>query len=303
MTMMDQETFLNLPTEEVAELVRAVGPQVCVFPLNGTRRWFLLEHADKVQNTDTQTYVDKIVKGYIETYRLCFTYGLDTLLSPVFGGELFSRGDEYIKMTVDGISRVATDPGFLAFYQEHQVRVRFYGDYRKQFSGTPFAYMIDLFDDAMNQTAHNDRYRLFYGVFGNDATETIAEISVEHFQKTGTIPSRRKLVEQYYGEYVDAATLFIGFDKFSVFDYPLLGLGRENLYFTVAPSLYLSDTQLRTILYDHIYLRQVEEPGYANMTKEDFLWMKNFYQVNHEHTQGIGKIAGNIWYPIAQVVE
>ena len=303
MTMMDQETFLNLPTEEVAELVRAAGPQVCVFPLNGTRRWFLLEHADKVQNTDTQTYVDKIVKGYIETYRLCFTYGLDTLLSPVFGGELFSRGDEYIKMTVDGISRVATDPGFLAFYQEHQVRVRFYGDYRKQFSGTPFAYMIDLFDDAMNQTAHNDRYRLFYGVFGNDATETIAEISVEHFQKTGTIPSRRKLVEQYYGEYVDAATLFIGFDKFSVFDYPLLGLGRENLYFTVAPSLYLSDTQLRTILYDHIYLRQVEEPGYANMTKEDFLWMKNFYQVNREHTQGIGKIAGNIWYPIAQVVE
>jgi len=303
MTIMDQETFLNLPTDEVANLVRATEAQVCVFPLNGTRRWFLLEHADKVQNTDTQTYVDKIVKGYIETYRLCFTYGLDTLLSPVFGGELFSRGDEYIKMTVDGISRVATDPGFLSFYQEHQVRVRFYGDYRKQFSGTPFAYMIDLFDDVIKQTASNERYRLFYGVFGNDATETIAEISVNHFQKTGAIPSRRELVEQYYGEYVDPATLFIGFDKFSVFDYPLLGLGRENLYFTVAPSLYLNDVQLRTILYDHIYLRQVEEPSYSSMTKQDFIQMKNFYRVNREHTLGIGKIAGNIWYPIAQVVE
>ena len=38
------EEFLNLPVEEVAKAVRAKSPKSIVFPFNGTRRWFLLEH-------------------------------------------------------------------------------------------------------------------------------------------------------------------------------------------------------------------------------------------------------------------
>ena len=47
--MISFERFLKLPPEQVASLVNAAGQKVCVFPVNGTRRWFMLEHADKIE--------------------------------------------------------------------------------------------------------------------------------------------------------------------------------------------------------------------------------------------------------------
>lgn len=298
----DLDTFLKLPTEEVASLVRAAGPQVCVFPINGTRRWFMLEHGTEIKGDPIQAYMNITGKKHIDLYQLCFEHGLDTLLTPIFGSELLARGDEYIqKVGGEGLARLATHPDFLSFYEKYKVRVRFYGDYRKQLAQTPFAYLSDLFDQITQETVHNNRYRLFYGVFANDATETIAELSVHHFQLTGSIPSRKELVEQYYGEYVEPATLFIGFDKFTVFDYPLLGLGEENVYFTVAPSLYLSETPLRYILYDHLFERKIAEKNYVDMSIHEKNFMKRYYEANIKSVQGIGKSAVSLWYPIPTV--
>ncbi len=150
---------------------------------------------------------------------------------------------------------------------------------------------------SLKQTRKNNKYRLFYGVFGTDATEAIAKLSVEYHQNTGRIPTRHELIEMYYGEYIEKANIFIGFEKFSVFDYPMLNLGGESLYFTVAPSLYMSERQLRNILYDHIYLRPLQEPDYFKMPAEDFEMMRKFYETNREKTFGIGDVHGGIWYP------
>ena len=299
---MDLETFLNLPTPEVAKLVRAAGPQVCVFPINGTRRWFALEHGDKIQGDPTDAYMDITGKRHIEIYQMCFDHGLDTLLTPIFGSELLTRGDEYVrKIGGEGLARLATHPDFTNFYNEHKIRVRFYGDYRKQLAGTPFAYLSDLFDQATALTSRNESYRLFYGVFANDATEAIAELSVQHFQKTGQTPSRRELVEYYYGEHIEPVSLFIGFDKFSVFDYPLLGLGEEDLYFTAAPSLYMTETGLRNILYDSLYLRSAKEQEYDEMKPPDWSFMKEFYRENIDRIFGLGTLQNSMWYPYWEI--
>jgi tuberculosinol/isotuberculosinol synthase len=301
MAIIDKETFLNLPTGEVAKFVRAAGPQVCVFPVNGTRRWLMLEHGNNIEGDAAQAYFDIATKKHIELFQMCFDYGLDTLLTPIFGSEVLTRGDEYMqKIGAGGLAQPATNTDLLSFYEEYKVSVRFYGDYRKQLAGTAFTYLHDLYDDLTKNTLQNNRYRLFYGVFANDATETIAELSVQHFQKTGRIPSRRELVEQYYGEYIDPATLFIGFDRFSIFDYPLLGLGEEDLYFTVAPSLYLTENQLRHILYDHLFSRRVDEVDYATMPKEQFRFMDDFYRIHRQDTFGVGQLHHGIWYPLFQ---
>ena len=44
MEHLDREKFINLPVDEVAKIVRGDRPKTCVFPFNGTRRWFLLEY-------------------------------------------------------------------------------------------------------------------------------------------------------------------------------------------------------------------------------------------------------------------
>lgn len=288
---MEIETFQDLPVEEVARLVRANGPKVCVFPINGTRRWFLLEAEGR------QDYMDLTASRHIEIYRMLFAHGLDTLLAPMFGPDLMERGPEYVELAVDGLARLATHPDFLKLYQDCSLRVRFYGDYRKIFAPTPHAHVVDLFDQITAQTMENDRGRLFFGVFANNAAETIAELSIHYYRQHSRSPDERQLVEMYYGEQVGPASLFIGFDKFSAFDMPLIASDNTDLYFTVSPSLYLAQRQLRAILYDHIYLRQVPEPDYEGLPASAVAAMKDFYRANAETVLGLGVLRDGIWYP------
>jgi tuberculosinol/isotuberculosinol synthase len=297
------ETFQNLPTAEVARLVRAAGPKVCVFPINGTRRWFMLEHSPEQKEDFLASYLNMVVQRHIELYRLLFDHGLDTLLTPAFGPDIMGREQGYVQMAAEGLARLTKHPDFLKFYETYQVRVRFYGDYRKFFGPTPYAYLADLFDEVTARTVAHDRHRLFFGLFAHDATETIAELAVNYHAEYGRVPDKRTLVELYYGEHVGAVDLFIGFDKFCAFDMPLVATGSEDLYFTVSPSPYLTERQLRDILYDHLYTRREEEPDYEAMGPDDWAWMRDFYRANSEKTLGVGikQKRGGFWYPLPQM--
>jgi tuberculosinol/isotuberculosinol synthase len=301
--MVDAATFHQLSVADVAGLVRAAGPKVCVFPINGTRRWFLLEHSLDEADGPLSAYLDVAGLRHIELYRLLFDHGLDTLLTPVFGPDLIERGEDYMRMAAEGLARLATHPDFLGFYKAYQVRVRFYGDHRKFLASTPLAYLSELFDQATERTLAHDRYRLFFGVCAHDATETVAEQAVQYHAEHGRVPDKRSLVVLYYGEYVAPVDFFIGFDKFCAFDMPLVATGNEDLYFTVSPSPYLSEAQLRAILYDHLYSRRGEEPDYSEMGPEAWALMREFYRANCDRTLGVGarQEDGGYWYPLPQV--
>lgn len=299
---MNIDTFLGLPNSELAARVRAAGPLVCVFPINGTRRWFLLEHPPDGDADMLQAYLDVVEQRHIDLYKLIFDHGIDYLLTPAFGPDLLERGDDYISIAAEGLARLATHERFLSFYREYDVRVRFYGDYRRYFGGTPHAYLCDLFDDLAARTQAHTRHRLFIGLFGNDAAENIAQLAVQYHDAHGRVPDKRTLVELYYGEYVPSVNFFIGFDRFAAFDMPLLATGEEDLYFTVSPSPYLSARQLREILYDHLYTRP-GDADYSAMNAEDWALMRAFYHANQDRTLGIGarQSRGGYWYPLPHV--
>jgi tuberculosinol/isotuberculosinol synthase len=298
---MDYEEFQLLSTAEVARLVRQDGNRGCVFPINGTRRWFLLEHMPSPGEDWLPAYMEVARRRHVELYQLLFDHGLDTLLTPIFGPDLLERGGPYAQVFVDGLAQLATHPDLQAFYEAYEVRVRFYGDHHKFFGPTPFAYLSDLFDEATARTAANDRHRLFYGVCAHDAAETLAELSVSYYTRHGRVPDKRTLVELYYGEYVEPVNLFIGFDKFCTFDMPLVATGNQDLYFTVCPSPYLTEKQLRAMLYDHLYSRRGGEPDYETMPAEDWGFMHEFYRINRDRTLGLGAKRGQIWYPLPAV--
>ena len=289
--MLPLSEFLGLQTEEIARLARAAGSLVCVFPINGTRRWYLLESGGG------QDYLKMTADRHVEVYRMVFSHGIHTILAPVFGPDLLKRGTEYVEMAVEGLTWLATNPAFLDFYREYGVRVRFYGDYRKQLASTPYAHLCDLFDRVTMQTMENDRHRLFFGVFANSATEAVAEYSVRHYSEHGRAPNERQLIEMYYGEYIEPVNLFIGFDKFWVFDMPLLPTENTDLYFTISPSLYLNDRQLRAILYDHLYARQAPEPDYETLSLQARDRLQAFYRANADAVFGLGNLCDGIWYP------
>jgi len=296
--MIPIESFLQLHTAEVAALVRATGHKVCVFPVNGTRRWFMLEHGDQSGNDFVEAYMEASIKNHVELCAMIFDHGIDTVLAPVFGRELMQRGDEYTKRVgMDGLVRTATDRHYREFFEKYNVRVRFYGDYQEVLTGTPYEYTLRSIYEVTEATKQNSRFRLFFGVFADEATDTIARLSVEHYLALGAIPNKQTLVQKYYGEDLPPVSIFIGFDKFSVFDMPLLSTGAEDLYFSLSPSPYMTQRQLRTILYDHIYVRRTPEPDYTKLKANELNWLRNYYRTNKDYALGVGKLKFNLWFP------
>ncbi|MBN1875953.1 MAG: diterpene synthase [Anaerolineae bacterium] len=299
---MEFETFQALPTAEIARLVQKAGPKTCVFPLKGTRRWFMLEYPE-AQANDLETYLEAVTKRHIEIYQMIFDYGIDTLLTPSFDMPLMERGQAYMQMIVKGFAGLATRPDFLDFYDRYGVSVHFYGNYRKYLSATPYADLIESFIEVQNKTQTYSHHRIFFGMFVHDEVETIADLTISYYQKYGHTPSKRALIEAYYGEYIEPVNLFITFGKFRTFDMPLIATGKEDLYFTVSPSPCLTETQLRHILYDHLYARRRSNPDYSTMHAHDKQLMREFYQANLGKTLGIGDWhkQWNAWYPLPQV--
>ncbi len=296
--MISFEHFLQLPTDEVAALVRATGQKVCVFPVNGTRRWFILEHENEIGNDFFESYVDISIKNHVELCAMLFDHGIDTILAPVFGRELMQRGDEYTqRVGIDGLVRTATDKNYRDFFEQYNVKVRFYGDYRDILTGTPYEYALKSIYEVTETTKHNTDFRLFFGVFADEVTETISRLSVEHFLAQGSVPDKQTLIRKYYGEDIPAVSLFIGFDKFSVYDMPLLATGAEDLYFSISPSPYMTEHQLRAILYDHIYTRRTPEPDYTKLSSDELNWLRNYYRRNKDYAFGVGKLKFNLWFP------
>ena len=296
--MIPFEHFLELPVEDIAARVRATGHKVCVFPVNGTRRWFMLEHGDKIGNDFFEAYMEVSIRNHVGLCKMLFDHGIETILAPVFGRELMRRGDEYTKRVgIDGLVRTATDPIYREFFEAYNVKVRFYGDYRDVLSGTDYEYGLKSIYELTEVTKQHTRFQLFFGVFADEATETIARLSVEHYLAHGSVPDQEALVRKYYGEDLPPVSLFIGFDKFSVFDMPLLASGEEDLYFSASPSPYMTERQLRAILYDHIYVRRMAEPDYAKLTEEELGWLREYYRTNKDYAFGVGKLKFNLWLP------
>jgi tuberculosinol/isotuberculosinol synthase len=296
--MIPFEQFLQLPSEEVAALVRSTGQKLCVFPVNGTRRWFILEHAEKVKDDFFEAYMDISIRNHVELCAMLFDHGIDSILAPVFGRELMNRGDEYTqRVGIDGLVRTATDKNYRDFFEQYNVKVRFYGDYRDVLTGTPYEYALSSIYEVTEATKYNNRFRLFFGVFADEVTETVSRLSVEHYLAEGSIPDKQTLVRKYYGEDMLPVSLFIGFDKFSVFDMPLLATGEEDLYFSLSPSPYMTECQLRTILYDHIYVRRIPEPDYTKLTADELDWLRDYYRKNKDFALGVGKLKFNLWFP------
>ena len=294
--MIPLERFIELPTTDIAERVKATGHKVCGFPVNGTRRWFMLEHADKIGDDFIGAYMDISIKNHVELCSMLYDHGIRTILAPVFGRELMQRGDEYTKRVgMDGLVRTATDKNYRDFFKEYNVRVRFYGDYRDLLTGTEFEYALNSIYEVMDDTKNNTGHNLFFGVFADDAANTIARLSVEHYLAHNAIPDKNTLIRKYYGDDVPSVSLFIGFDKFSMFDMPLVTTGNEDLYFSMSPSPYMTERQLRAILYDHIYVRRVPEPDYTKMSAEELSWLREYYRNNKDHAFGVGKLKYNIW--------
>jgi tuberculosinol/isotuberculosinol synthase len=284
--MVNFEAFQNLPTHEVADMVRSSGTKVCAFPTDGTRRWYLLEHPG---DSSTEEFLDIEMKRHIELYKLFFDHGVDTIIAPVVRPDLMDRKDGYWLGALSGLALMANHSDFLEFYRNYNIRLHIYGEYRDYLYKEHYEDLLECFDEITSLTRSHKRHHLFFGLFLGDPTESITKLTINFHLKNGIAPNKRELIEMFYGEYVDPVDIFIGFGRFCIHDAPLL-LGNEDLYFTLSPSLYMTQQQLRRILYDHLYKKQKKMLDYNCLGSEEKDKMRKYY---HDKSDEIFRVGEN----------
>jgi hypothetical protein len=282
-----------LPTLEIARLVHAAGPQTCIIPINGTRRWYRFEHSN--DNMSMEHYIDEIGATYIRLFSMLYEHGIDTIISPAYGDELLTRGEEYVNTSLLYGLPILETTDFINFYKYYDIQFRFYGNYQTALKRPVYAPLLALLERISNITINNSKRRLFFGLFANDATEQVGKLAIDFYLREKRYPDRTEIIRLYYGEYVEPATIYIGFEKPTVFDYTLLSLGNESLYFTVAPTPYLNSQSLRKILYDHLYRRGIKDPEWDQLSDIDLNALRSYYRSEQENVIGIGEIIRGTW--------
>ena len=73
--------------------------------------------------------------------------------------------------------------------------------------------------------------------------------------------------------------------------------GEEDLYFSLSPSPYMTQHQLRAILYDHLFVRPVPKPDYTELPEDALDWLREYYRKNKDFAFGVGKLKFDLWTP------
>jgi hypothetical protein len=271
------------------------------WPFNGTRRWYLLQRRT---DPDIGDYVTAVIRRQAEQHRMVFEHGARAILAPCFGYELLGRGEEYTRTVLGGLLKLGDDDVNQKMFADG-VRLRFYGDYEEVLDTPEFRPLLKACEDLMAATASGDGALLLIGLFADSPHERLARLSFEFARVRGRPPSRRELIERYYGVHVPDLSLYLGFSQPALFDVPLITSGMEDLYATMTPSPELTERQWREILYDHLVLRRVPEADYESLSEEALAELTRYNQTYRETTFGVGRVdpLTGLWNPLLPTSE
>lgn len=309
MTREDFAWFQSLDKREIAAIVRERGPKTAVFAAGGTTRWFILNYLDGWPGDMSywQGYLRQGGQQFLRIAQMFFDHGVRTLFThAIVPGQLEGRDERYVRLALtSGMERVATTPDFVRFYEENDVRVRFFGNYRRVLEGSEYKGALDRFDEAEDRTRANDRHLLYWGFNSQeDQITPILELAAQFYRDHGRAPNREDVVKLYYGETVEPVDIYVGFNRprTSGLMPPLLE-GRVDLYFTVGLSFDFSERQLRSILYDHLFARRGRHRDYTELPSGAFAEMQAYYRLNQGGVTGVGRRyePGAIWHSTSQV--
>jgi hypothetical protein len=237
--------WLHLDDQHIAGLVAQKAATAAIY-LNGTRRWFLSQNKSWAEYAKTT--------GTAQRSLSCMFYGhgLQTLIQPLLGYDLLSRGHDYLKLAVEqGLMELVSED-YRSWFHELEIRVNLYGNWVAPLTEMGFAPVVEALQELISETNHYTRYSLLFGVFADAALDYIVSLAQTAHQGDD-------LLRQFYGQPIGPINLIVGSGQPVIWDLPLLDINKANLYFIQAPTFCLDKQSLRHILYDHLYQRSNDE--------------------------------------------
>ncbi|KYR01646.1 hypothetical protein DLAC_01649 [Tieghemostelium lacteum] len=316
---MDISEFLKISTQTIKDIVETKKGKnnTIVYAYDGTRRSFLIEegiksmgnnHGSSTMKIDYNQYSKVAFKKLLYHLVMMFQHGIQTIVYPMWFCTLEQRGPEYLPKFIQylwGVVHLLEDESLLRLYESEGIRVIFYGEYRELLLRGNDQALLDKFELIMEKTKQNTKRVVLFGTNIDEPSNTIIKNTLLFYNKYNRQPNKNELIMQYYGVEVEDVSMYIGFDRFSTDGRPILisDKGNEDLYYTVSPHSFLSESQFRKILFDHLYQRTVTNAKEYELTLSDVELMKEFYQINSLSVMGVGAIQSgpNFWHPLPQV--
>ena len=272
------EQFLTAPIEEVAK----VAPATVVYGVGGTRRHAIFENIEPWSND----FIRWARSRTMSSAELIFRHGVQNLLMVAIVPDNLKEINRHQDRIFEGAKWVIGGAESLADYTQMGWRVRLLG-----IESIPE--LGETQEILLNVTPVQSRRTLYWSVVRNIEDPWQQLLTAVQRSQART---KSEAMLALYGEEIPPATLYLAFGKptISLEIIPPLLIGKIQCYWSQQPGYTLTETQLRTILYDYAYLRPTWREEKLERAKE---------ALAHRHaweegpTLGLGMHLGPFWYP------
>jgi hypothetical protein len=276
------EQFLEAPTERVRE----VAPATLVWIVEGTRRSAALSGID----VRTDEYPRWTLLRMNEGAQMFFQSGVRHVFTTVLTPSQFAEATpRYRERLLDWLGLLARDPDVLAPYVRNGYRLRLLGS-----ASLP---EIRPIAEALAAATPHGEHTLWCSV--------VAEPGAfwgELLQAAGQsgARTRRDLIRALYGEDIPLATMMVAFGKPVICpdQVPPLLVDKMDCYWTQRPGYRMTERELRTMLYDHAYVRRTWRTDKTGRAEEALAFRRAWEE---GPTLGLGVRLGPFWYPASTI--
>lgn len=302
-TEISYNEFITLPTADIARIVKQKGkPGVGIFVADGNRRMTMaLTGLSEDDNNFYTEYVRLFNEKFMETLKVFFSHGLDTLIVPLISPTILNREQDYIDLALNGLLQsLFKSDEWLNFYKENDIRVKDYGN-PEQLRGSGCEKGIKWIRDIKTQTSHHKKHTLFFGFLSDNmgGMESI-DRALEFYRLHRRKPTYQEIKEMYYGENLAGADFFIMSTKIAGAGIlpPFISCKKTRMYFLPSPGVIgLTREIYREILYDMLFSRIGGIKKYTADDLKNIDCLKEYYLPDNPIVIGPGKRIGKFWVP------
>lgn len=276
------EEFLAAPVEEVAK----VAPVTAVYGAGGTRRRAALEGIEPWSEEFGRWSRERMVSRI----DLFFRHGVRNLFVATLTPNIFREVNRYQSQLIERTGWFIAGSEAIDDYKRLGWRVRLIGaEDVPELAAVP-QYLREV-------TSSQSEHTLYWNIIRDESTPWQQLLTASQRSQART---RDELVRALYGEEIAPITLYLAFGKPIIMPdlLPPALMGQVQCYWSQQPGYTLTETQLRTILYDYAYLRRTWQKEKLERAKEA--------QAHRQAWEdgpilGLGMRLGPFWYPAPMI--
>jgi hypothetical protein len=293
------EEWLSLPKAEIAEFIAGKHLGV-LMSIDGTRRHYLLSRPitdGKIY--DFEDYARHSAEAYVRVYDLLFSFGIETVMTPIFYPPNFQRSQDFLRRSMDANRELLYHEPFAGLYQRWELRARLYGDYDFAANAVPVHTDLEEVAATLKQLTPHGSRRLLFGYCAGSFSEEIVHRTALLTSQLGRAPTLPEVRLACFPDGPTELNILIktGWLRVGMLLPPILDGGKTDLYVLLHLPLDLQEEVLRRILYDHLFLRRAAPEDDLTYNADALFALDKYYQEHKDAVMGLGQLIGpGLWY-------